>query len=357
MAFYNDDTSKSEDIWRTFRRTLVVVAVLVIVTLFWIAHEVFLLLFAGLLFGILLDGLAAIVAKYSKLSRPWALTVTVLTLLFVTVAVVNGIAPGVGEQVTELQTALPRSIARLKDFLNQYTLGAALLANLPNLQDLSGEAGSLLVKLTGAVSATVNILIRVILVIVIGIFAAAEPQSYRGAFLKLFAPRYHERIHDIMHAVHDRIWWWLVSVGGSMLSISILAFIGLKTLGVHPALTLALLTGLLTFIPNFGPILSAVLPVLIGLMQSPGKAVAVIVVYVIIQFLEAHLVTPLIQRRTIRMPPILGISAQLTFSLLFGFMGLILAAPLMASLLAIMASISKDRETVAKQTVLAKPKL
>lgn len=134
-----------------------------------------------------------------------------------------------------------------------------------------------------------------------------------------------------------------------MLSLTILAFIGLRILGIPMAFTLALLTGLITFIPNFGAFLSAIPPVLVGLIESPEKAIAVIVMYLIIQVLEGNLITPLIQRKTIRMPPVLGIGAQLTMGLLFGFLGLLLAAPLMAGILAILSSVAGERVLVPKE--------
>ena len=138
-----------------------------------------------------------------------------------------------------------------------------------------------------------------------------------------------------------------------MLSLTILAFIGLSILGIPMTLTLALLTGLITFIPNFGAVLSAIPPLLIGLMISPEKALAVMVLYIIVQFLEAHLITPLIQRKTIRMPPVLGIGAQLTMGILFGFLGLLLAAPLMAGILAILSSVAGERNSEQKEVQLS----
>ncbi len=334
---------ESHDLGQTFQKTLIVVGVIIGIAVFWLAREVFLLVFAGLLLGVLLDGLSGLVSKFSHLSRGWSLFITIFTLAFLTVAVTNLLLPGIIEQMKSLEVELPASIERLRAYLRQYSWGSEVLEYFPSFRELAGESNALLRQLTGAVSATVFIVLRMVLVLVIGIYSAVEPKLYRSGFLRLFAPRHHERIERVLAAIHDRMWWWLVSIAGSMSSLAILTFIGLRILDLPLALSLALLTGLLTFIPNFGSIISAVPPVLIGLMESPGKALAVIGMYVVIQFLEAHLVTPLIQRRTIRMPPVLGIGAQLTFGIIFGFLGLLLAAPLMAGILAVVQSISNER--------------
>ncbi len=338
---------ESNDLARTFKRTLVVVGVLVGVAIVWKAHEIFLLIFAGLLLGVLLDGLADILSRFTHLGRGWSLLVTIVVLTGISVATGNFMAAGIVSQVKQLQVELPKSLDQIRQYVARFGWGQSVLAQshaFGSLRTLANGASSDLVsQITGALRITLGVVAGIVLVIVLGIYSAAEPSMYRLGFLRLFTRRDGEEIEAILRAVQHRMWWWLLSVAGSMLSLTILAFIGLKILGIPLALTLALLTGLITFIPNFGAILSAIPPVLIGLMESPEKALAVIALYIIIQVLEADLITPLIQRQTIRMPPVLGISAQLTLGLLFGFLGLLLAAPLMAAVLAVLSSVFGER--------------
>ncbi|HET6401573.1 MAG TPA: AI-2E family transporter [Candidatus Kapabacteria bacterium] len=344
----------SNDLTRTFQRTLVVIGVIAGVAILWIAHEVFLLIFAGLLLGILLDGLAALVARWVHVARGWSLVITILLISGIIAVMVNLVAPGIIAQVRTLRIELPKSIDQIRTYLGQFGWGREILQHggaFGHWRTLAygGDSSELVSRMTGAVSLTVGFAVRVVLVIVLGIYAAVEPSIYRLGFLRLFTRRDVEQMEFILGAVHNRMWWWLLSAGGSMLSLTILAFIGLRILGIPMAFTLALLTGLITFIPNFGAFLSAIPPVLVGLMESPEKAIAVVVMYAIIQFLEGNLITPLIQRKTIRMPPVLGIGAQLTMGLLFGFLGLLLAAPLMAGILAILSSVSGERVLVPEE--------
>jgi predicted PurR-regulated permease PerM len=116
---------------------------------------------------------------------------------------------------------------------------------------------------------------------------------------------------------------WLLGRIWASLFVGVLTVIGLLLLDMPLAFTLGLLV--LNFIPNIGPILSGVPAVLLALLKSPTLAIYVIVLYVVIQSVESYLVTPLIQRRVVSLPPALTLTAQL---LLAGFLGLFLATPL-----------------------------
>jgi predicted PurR-regulated permease PerM len=91
-----------------------------------------------------------------------------------------------------------------------------------------------------------------------------------------------------------------------------------------------MLAGLFNFIPNFGPLISMIPATLLALTDSPGKAIAVIVMFLVLQNLEGNVLTPMIQRKAVDLPPALGIIAQILLSILVGAVGLMLAWPLAA---------------------------
>jgi predicted PurR-regulated permease PerM len=115
-----------------------------------------------------------------------------------------------------------------------------------------------------------------------------------------------------------------------MTVVALLTVLGLWALGIPLALTLGLFAGLIKFIPNFGPILSALPPVLLALLSGPRQALWVVLLYLGIQTLESYVITPLVQQKVVSLPPVLVISAQLLAGSLFGFAGLALATPLLA---------------------------
>jgi predicted PurR-regulated permease PerM len=111
-------------------------------------------------------------------------------------------------------------------------------------------------------------------------------------------------------------------------------FVTQKT-GLGRGLLLALisLAGLLNFVPNFGPVIAALPAVLIAFLQGPQHALYVALLYVTVQMLDGYLLTPLVDRRGVELPPALTISAQVLLGLLFGFVGLLVASPLAATVM------------------------
>ncbi|MDQ3179715.1 MAG: AI-2E family transporter, partial [Acidobacteriota bacterium] len=121
----------------------------------------------------------------------------------------------------------------------------------------------------------------------------------------------------------------LIGKVASMIFIGLLTWIGLYILGVPLSLTLGLIAGLLSFIPNFGPIFSAVPAILLGFIDSPIKALYVLILFIVVQIIESNVVTPMIERRTVELPPALTIVVQLALGILIGGLGLVLATPLL----------------------------
>ena len=116
----------------------------------------------------------------------------------------------------------------------------------------------------------------------------------------------------------------------SMAIVGILTTLGLWLLNVPLALTLGLFAAFLTFVPNLGPILSAIPAVLMAVVQSSELALYVVLLYLVIQTFESYLITPLIQNNTLALPPVVIILAQLVMALFTGILGLTLATPLLA---------------------------
>jgi predicted PurR-regulated permease PerM len=166
--------------------------------------------------------------------------------------------------------------------------------------------------------------------ILVAIYLASEPQTYIHGFTKLFPLGRRARVREVLAEIGETLQWWLVGKSGSMLVIGILTWIGLSIIGVPLALTLGLIAGLLSFIPNFGPILSAIPAILLAFIESPVSALYVIGLYVGIQLFESNLVTPWIERQTVELPPALTILSQLTLAVLIGGLGLVLATPVLA---------------------------
>jgi predicted PurR-regulated permease PerM len=186
---------------------------------------------------------------------------------------------------------------------------------------------------TGLASATLSVVVNVLVVFIIGLYLAAQPEMYAGGIKRLLPLRYRARAGEVLGVLDEALGRWLIGRCGLMLVNGGLTAAGLWLLGMPLALTLGLLAGLLNFVPNFGPVIAALPAVLIAFLQGPQQALYVALLYVTVQMLDGYLLTPLVDRRSVELPPALTISAQVLLGLLFGFVGLLVASPLAATVM------------------------
>jgi predicted PurR-regulated permease PerM len=342
---------------KTFAERVLIVIGFVVLTflllvLLYSTFDVILLIFAAALLAIFLRGLADLLGLVVNASEGWRIVIVSLVLLLIFGGAIALLAPSVGEQVAHLRDELPKSAQAAASYISQYGWGRAIIDQLPSFDDVVGRISAigLLAGVGGVFSSTVGAVGNFFITILLAIYFAAEPKFYIFGFIKLF-PRYNRhRVREVLLEIGDTLRWWLIGKAGSMLFIGVLTWIGLSILGVPLALTLGLIAGLLSFIPNFGPILSAVPAILIAFIETPITAVYVAGLYIIVQLIESNIVTPLIERETIELPPALTIMFQLALAVLVGGLGLVLATPLLAVIMVVVQmvyieDVLGDRET------------
>jgi predicted PurR-regulated permease PerM len=309
--------------------------------LIFTVFDVLLLIFAAVLLAVFLSGLANLLNRYTRLSETMSVLVVSLLLLAILGGGIALLAPSVAEQVRHLQDELPRSAKQASDYISQFGLGRVLINQLPSYGEVLEkiELSTILTRVGGYFSSTVGALGNFFITILLAIYLATEPKFYAVGLTKLFPPRIRPRVDEILRVIGETLSWWLIGKVASMIFIGVLTWIGLSILGVPLALTLGLIAGLLSFIPNFGPILSALPALLLAFIESPIKAVYVLGLFIIIQIIESNIVTPIIERQTVELPPALTIIFQLILSVLIGGLGLILATPLLAVLMVLVQTI------------------
>ena len=161
-----------------------------------------------------------------------------------------------------------------------------------------------------------------------GIFLAVQPRLYGIGFLKLIPPARRRIVADAMEDSERALRLWLKGQLWAMILIFLLTWAGLNLIGVPSALVLGLVSGVLEFIPYAGAITSSIPAILVGLAQSPNTALWVIALYVIVHHVEAYVIQPVIQQYAVEIPAVITLFCLLAFGLLFGFIGILLAAPL-----------------------------
>jgi predicted PurR-regulated permease PerM len=239
------------------------------------------------------------------------------------------LVPQVARQVDQLVEVFPQTLERFTAVLRQYEWGAWLLDRASD--GANGDTGVLssgVGWVGGVFSSSIAAIVNFALVLIIGLYLAAEARMYQRGLLRMAPPAKRERAAEVLDASGAALRGWLLGKVLSMTALGVLSFIGLVILDVRLALTMAVLTALLAFIPNLGAILSVIPPVLLAWADDPWKALYVVIFYIALQNVEGVVITPMIQRRTASLPPALLISTQLFMAAFFGSFGLLLAEPL-----------------------------
>jgi len=303
----------------------------------YFTFDIFLLVFAAALLAIFLRGLAEVLGKWIRIGEGWLLVIVTVLLIVLVAGSVAMLAPSVAEQAQILRTEVPRSAERAGEYLSQYGWGRTLLAQMPHTEDVMAkiDAESLVTSVGGFFSTTLGALGNFLVTILLAVYLAAEPRFYASGLRRFFPIERRQRAGEVLDAIYETLRWWLIGKAGSMIFIGLVTWIGLSVLDVPLALTLGLIAGLLSFIPNFGPILSAVPALLLAFIDSPMSAVYVLALYIGVQLIESNVVTPIIERETVELAPALTIVFQLALAAVIGGLGLVLATPLLAVMVVI----------------------
>lgn len=289
--------------------------------------NVFLLAFASILFGMLLNSLGNATRSITRLPYSISLTLAVVCIIGVLTLTFWLYSPLIAEQINLLMDQLPEAITNLRKFLSPY-LGSDFLSTNKLLQELSLSNEKVLNNLVAVFSFTIGSIVSFFIFLIVGFYLAWSPRRYVTWILYFFSPKKRAHIGEIMERIGWSLRWWLMGKFLSMAVIGVLAFIGLWSLNVSLAFILGLLAALLAFIPYVGAILAAVPAILIAFAQSPLQALYVTILYVVIHIIEGYLITPYIEQKTVSIPPALTIIAQMLLLTLIGAVGLALATPL-----------------------------
>jgi predicted PurR-regulated permease PerM len=356
--------------WRTrdiLRAAALVAGVYVSLHLLWAGRSVFLLGFFGVLLGITLS---AGVDRLERFRVPRGVGAVLIVRLGLGALTGIGVltAPQISDQLKELRQQLPQAIERVQGWIQRRTGGVAELIQAGSdsshtLPDTAGEAGSQdeggqasgktaakapavdlrqglnqqLARVGGqffsVFSSTVAVLGGLLVLLFVAIFVAVDPGLYHRGLMHLFPHPARRKAGEVLSATASLLRRWLVMQMIAMLVIGSVTTVVLLLLDVKAAIALGIIAGLLEFIPYLGPILSAVPAIGMGLLDGPDKALYVLLAYTAIQQLEGVVLQPLLMKEGLELPPVITILGQALLALVFGFLGLLLAVPLLATVM------------------------
>lgn len=310
----------------------IVIGLLLLLFLFWHAVQVLLLAFAGILLAILLRSPSDWLAERARISPHWAIMIVLAVLLTVLTGAGLLLVPQIGQQVQDLQDQLPQAVRQAQQWLGQYEWGRWIMEVFLPLQQ-ENNSGMFLGEAIGAAYTTVQVVLGVFILLFTALYLAVNPGLYISGVLRLVPIARRKRAAEVLKAVGNTLRWWLYGSFIRMAAVGVMTFVGLWLLDIPLAFLLAALAFFLDFIPYFGPIIAAVPAVLLGFMEGPQEALYVVILYVVVQQVESLLISPIVYQRTIYMPPVLTVLAQILLFSIVGTLGIVLATPLVAAVL------------------------
>ncbi len=310
-------------------QTVAIIALFVVgILIIRVAFNVLLMVLAGSLIAVYFHGLGDAIQKKIKMSRTLAMTISIAGSIILLGLLLWFMGSKIQTQVAELSNKLPHTISTAKAKLGETPAGQKIL------EYSSGDnSQKLMTTIQSFFSTSFGVLGDIYIIMFLGIFFTASPSLYKNGILLLFPKNKEPIASHIMNRISLSLKGWLKGMMISMLLITILIVVGLTIMGIPVTMVLGLITGILEIVPNFGPLIAMIPGVLLALTVSTSTAIIVAIIYIASQTLVANIVTPLIQKKMINLPPALTLASQLIMGTLSGALGIILAVPLLAILI------------------------
>jgi predicted PurR-regulated permease PerM len=270
-------------------------------------------------------------------------------LLLVLVIMGIALAPTIGYQANQFWETFPELLENAQDIAArlQGALGLGTSFGLGSLDVLDSArnffSGGTLTTVANFGAGVASVISYVVVIIIATIYSFARPAPLISGFVALFPAGRRQEVREILADMYHTVQRWFVGQLGSMLIIGILSTLALYLIGVPFALLLGIFSGLVSFIPFIGPLISVIPPVLLALIGKPIDALWVVLAYAIIQTIESYLIQPLIMSRAVSLHPAVVMFALLIMGTLFGFVGVLLAVPLVAALAVLLRELWIER--------------
>ena len=329
----------------TLKLALLVVAVAIIPLLIWYLFDVILIVFGAIILAMLLRLGAQPFMRWLRVPEPLALVVSGLLVLFV----IGGAGYLFGTRIgNEFQDVVQRATSESVKI--QSNLRGSEFGNFI-LQHFSGDSFSVTGILPGVLRVSTSFLEALIIMVISGIYLAAQPRLYRKGLIWLFPPGKHARAAEIIDGIGEALRLWLLGQLIQMFLIGALVMFAVWMIGVPSSLALGLIAGIGEFIPYLGPILAAVPAILVALTKSPELMLWTLVAYLIIHQIEGQVIAPLIQHRMVSIPPAVMLLGIAVLTYLFGTVAIIFAAPIAVVIFAAV-NLLYVRDTLHERTEL-----
>jgi predicted PurR-regulated permease PerM len=313
----------------TSRVALAVIAIVLLAVL-WFAHDTLLLAFAGILIALLVRWLAEAIARALRLPMVWSVWLAAIGLTAALVLCFFLLGNAAARQMDQLRATFPAALRNIVEELRQTSLANWIAVNSASVSGIIPDTAHLLTGATGIISGALAAVAATFIVVFVGIAGALEPDLYVSGFLYVFPAEHRQRLRGALEEIGGTLRTWLLARLLTMVATGLLVTLGLTLLRIPLAGALGFLAGLLAFIPNIGAFVAAAPAVVLAFVASPVTAAEVVGMYVVVHILDDFILSPVVERQVVRLPPILTLLAQVVLGIGAGVVGVMLAAPLVA---------------------------
>jgi predicted PurR-regulated permease PerM len=323
------------------RATMVVIVLWALANVVWLGRVIFFVaFFAGLVAAFL--SMPVGLLERLRLPRVVATLVSVLLLLGAFAGMSALAWPTLQAQFAIVQQQLPEAIGQVIEwFQRQFAALAGEMngpeeAALDELRDQVIEgAGTIVAGALPVLNTVFGAIAGALVAVFAGLYLTLETRLFAEQAVRLVPPRSRVRVQDTLHEVGGTLRRWMLGTFINMIAVGVMTTVVLWILGIPAPFALGLIAGVFEFVPIAGPILAAIPAVLIALIVAPERVIWVLLAYVVIQQIESNVLTPIVFKGVSKLPPALTILFQALMALLFGFLGLFLAVPLLATLMVV----------------------
>ena len=297
---------------------------------------VVLVLLLTLLFSVIISGPVDYLERRG-VGRGLATLVVLGGLIFILGIAGTALAPVIENQARELAETFPELLKNTQDLVvslqNSLGLETSFGLDPQNLLDSARNflSGGALATVANVGASVANVISFAVVIIIATIYAVARPAPLINGFVALFPAGHRQRVREILGNVYETLQRWFLGQLTSMTIIGLLSTMALSLIGIPFALLLGIFSGLISFIPFVGPAISVIPPVLLALVGDPIDALWVVLAYAVIQMIESYLIYPLVMSRAVSIHPAVVMFALLIMGTLFGFVGVLLAVPLVTA--------------------------
>jgi predicted PurR-regulated permease PerM len=318
----------------------------------WYFASTLFLIFAGVLLGVGLYAMSNLLGRVTELPHSLRLATICLVLLALLSGVLFLGGATIAQQATVLGNTIKSQVVNVKAFLEKYGVdtsyldfgnltappaGAADTAaapaaphNLPSAGAIASGGGAILSQTLKIVLGTVGAVGNFFIVLFLGLCFAAQPGVYRDGLIYMAPARHRANVTVVVDRIGETLQRWLIAQMLTMFAVFFITWIGLALLGIPSSFILGVQAGLLTFIPTVGALIGGLIVVLASLASGWIAALSAFLLFLGIHALESYILTPVLQRHALEIPPATLFAFQILLGVVFGIWGLALALPLMA---------------------------